>query len=131
MDILASERERQRLEALYARMSDGELQNLAQDAGSLTEIAIQALSQEAQRRGLDIAMAESQIAQDVVEQRELTVIRQFRDMPEALLAKKMPKQPSRFWNSPFLRALRSRDQKPTSSLIAPAAARLTSATRAT
>lgn len=87
MDILASERERQRLEALYARMSDGELQNLAQDAGSLTEIAIQALSQEAQRRGLDIALAELQIAQDVVEQRELTVIRQFRDMPEALLAK--------------------------------------------
>lgn len=87
MGILGSERERQHLAEHYASMSDAELQNLAQDAGSLTEAALQALSQEAQRRGLDLALAELAVSQDVVEQREMAVIRQFRDMPEALLAK--------------------------------------------
>ena len=87
MDILASERERQRLEALYARMSDAELQSLAQDAGSLTEVALLALSQEAQHRGLNLPLPNSAMPQDVLEQRQLTVVRQFRDMPEALLAK--------------------------------------------
>jgi DNA-directed RNA polymerase subunit RPC12/RpoP len=87
MDILASERERQRLAELYGRMSDGELQNIAQDAGSLTEAALQALSEELQRRGLDIALVEPKVSQEVLEQRELTVIQQFRDVHEALLAK--------------------------------------------
>lgn len=87
MDILASERERQRLAELYGSMSDAELQNLAQDAGSLTEAALQALSQELHRRGLAVALVEPKISQEVLEQRELTIVRQFRDMHEALLAK--------------------------------------------
>ena len=89
MDILGSERERQRLAELYESMSDAELQNLAQDVGSLTEVALYALSQEAHRRGLDIPLAESAVSHDVVEQKKLVVIRQFRDMPEALLAKEL------------------------------------------
>jgi hypothetical protein len=87
MDIPSSERERQRLAELYGSMSDAELQNLAQDAASLTEAALQALSQEADRRGLDISLAESTVSREIVEQKKLVVIRQFRDMPEALLAK--------------------------------------------
>jgi hypothetical protein len=67
--ILGSERERQRLAALYERMSDGELPSLASDAGSLKEAALQALSQEAHRRGLDIPLAESAVSHEVVNKR--------------------------------------------------------------
>jgi hypothetical protein len=87
MDLLGSERERQRLQALYARMSDGELQNLAHDARSLTQIALQILSEEAHRRGLLLTLAESATSQAVLEHRELSIVRQFRDMHDALLAK--------------------------------------------
>jgi hypothetical protein len=87
MDIPASERERQRLQALYAGMSDSELQQLAESPGFLTELALEALAQEAQHRGLNLPLSNSATPQDVLEQRQLTVVRQFRDMPEALLAK--------------------------------------------
>ncbi len=87
MDRPGSERERQRLQALYAGMSDAELQQLAESPGSLTELALEALAQEAQHRGLDLPLRNSAMPQDVLEQRRLTVVRQFRDMPEALLAK--------------------------------------------
>jgi hypothetical protein len=86
MDNLDPERERKRLSALYSAMSDGELQKLAEDAASLTEVAIQMLSAELQRRG-NIALAEPAAPLVEVEQRALVVIQQFRDMPEALLAK--------------------------------------------
>jgi len=87
MDALDPEIERQRLSALYAGMSDGELHKLAEDAGSLSEAALQVLAEEVHRRGLNVALAESAAPPEDVEQRELVVIRQFRDMPEALLAK--------------------------------------------
>jgi ribosomal protein S27AE len=81
------ERERQRLAKLYASMSDGELQQVADDAGSLMEVALLALADEVQRRGLDIDLAESAVPMKDVSQSELVTIRQFRDLPEALLAK--------------------------------------------
>jgi DNA-directed RNA polymerase subunit RPC12/RpoP len=87
MDLLAKERERQRLTALYAGMGDAELQRLAEDAGSLTEVAIEVLAQEVGRRSLDITLVEPKLTEEVLEQREVTVIRQFRDMSEALLTK--------------------------------------------
>lgn len=87
MDRPGSEREHQRLLALYAGMSDAELQQLAESRGSLTEPALEALAQEAQHRGLDLPLSNSAMLRDVLEQRQLTVVRQFRDMPEALLAK--------------------------------------------
>src|ERR1035437_6572859 len=79
--------ERQRLAKLYASMSDGELQQIADDAGSLTEVAIRALAEEVQRRGLDITIADSAVPTEEIRQSKLVTIRQFRDLPEALLAK--------------------------------------------
>lgn len=46
-------RERERLRALYARMSDGELQEIADDADSLTDMARAVLRAEMLRRGLE------------------------------------------------------------------------------
>ncbi len=80
-------RERQRLAELYAGMSEGELQEIAADACSLTEEAQDALDDELERRGLDIHGEESAVPPTEVEQRELVTVRQFRDLPEALLAK--------------------------------------------
>jgi hypothetical protein len=80
-------RERRRLAANYAGMTDGELQQLSQSAESLTELAWDALEDEMDRRHLessDNAMPEER---EEFEIRQLVTIRQFRDLPEALLAK--------------------------------------------
>src|SRR5487761_1469457 len=84
--------ERRRLSQVYAAMSDGELRELAREAGSLTDEARTALASEMERR--EIAAEEPGDAEDssgaVVpepEFRDLLTIRQFRDLPEALLAK--------------------------------------------
>lgn len=91
------ERERQRLEENYAGMTDGELQRLARSAESLTELAWDALEDELDRRHLDfdeLDFAEDEYPdgpppepRQQLEMRELVTIRQFRDLPEALLAK--------------------------------------------
>jgi len=91
------ERERRRLEENYAGMTDGELQRLARSAESLTELAWDALEHELDRRHLDfdeLDFAEDEYPdgplpppRQQMEMRELVTIRQFRDLPEALLAK--------------------------------------------
>jgi Putative prokaryotic signal transducing protein len=89
---LDEQRERRRLAANYAGMTDGELQKLAQSSESLTELAWDALEDELDRRHLefpdeacfDDAAPEPRRQMEV---RELVTIRQFRDLPEALLAK--------------------------------------------
>ena len=91
------ERERRRLEENYAGMTDGELQRLARSAESLTELAWDALEDELDRRHLDfdeLDFAEDEYPdgpppepRQQLEMRELVTIRQFRDLPEALLAK--------------------------------------------
>jgi hypothetical protein len=79
--------ERRRLAANYASMTDGELQRLARNAESLTELAWDALEEEMDRRHLEFTDdAETEPRQEM-EVRELVTIRQFRDLPEALLAK--------------------------------------------
>jgi hypothetical protein len=85
------EQERQRLIELYAGMSDGELRQVARDAASLTETAQDILDDELERRGLDEDGAEEEAPAPAptVEQRRLVTIRQFRDLPQALLAKGM------------------------------------------
>jgi hypothetical protein len=80
-------RERRRLAANYAGMTDGELQKLAQSAESLTELAWDALEDEMDRRHLECLDEPTAEARDEIEVRELVTIRQFRDLPEALLAK--------------------------------------------
>ncbi len=76
--------ERRRLSEVYAAMSDAELLRVAADPGSLTDAALDALEHEAERRGLDL---EAEPPAETPGFRELAVIRKFRDLPEALLAK--------------------------------------------
>jgi hypothetical protein len=84
---LDEQRERQRLATTYAGMTDEELQNLARRPESLTEVAWQALDEELDRRDLELLEEEAPENREELELRELVTIRQFRDLPEALLAK--------------------------------------------
>jgi hypothetical protein len=79
-------------------MSDAELQQLARTPESLTEIAWEVLEDEMDCRGLDTENDTDEDTADgsrdvpeydreEIEIRELVTIRQFRDLPEALLAK--------------------------------------------
>ena len=84
--------ERQRLAQFYAALSDGELQQLSREAESLTDSAKAALLSELTRRKMPLEMPGD--TQDATaprgprpELRDLLTIRQFRDLPEALLAK--------------------------------------------
>ena len=78
--------ERDRLAKVYADLSDEGLQEMAEAAPDLTELAREALTHEIEHRGLNIKLAEY-IAFDDLEMRELVTIRKFRDLPEALFAK--------------------------------------------
>jgi hypothetical protein len=87
MPAVDPEQERQRLARFYAAMTDGELEELAEDADSLTELAREALETELHRRDLDDIPEAPVQAKAEIETRELIAIRKFRDLPEALLAK--------------------------------------------
>ena len=86
MATIDPEQEHHRLVQLYAQMSEGELQKLAEDAASLTDEARQALQSEILGRGLNIALHDFRPL-DELDLRELVTIRKFRDLPDALLAK--------------------------------------------
>jgi len=79
--------QRQRLAETYAGMTDAELQNLARRPESLTEIAREVLDDQLDRRNLELLEEEAPEDREELELRELVTIRQFRDLPEALLAK--------------------------------------------
>ena len=68
-------------------MTDGELHRLARSAESLTELAWDALEDEMDRRHLECSDEPVPEPRQEMEVRELVTIRQFRDLPEALLAK--------------------------------------------
>jgi hypothetical protein len=80
------EQQSQRLGSLYLDMSDAELLKLDEDPTSLTNVAHEALRGEMSRRGLVSLPAESSPA-DELDLQKLVTLRQFRDLPEALLAK--------------------------------------------
>lgn len=84
---LNEQRERQRLAENYAGLTDGELQRLAQNTESLTDIAWEALEEEMDRRHLKYPAEAVPDRRQEIEIRELVTVRQFRDLPEALLAK--------------------------------------------
>ena len=84
---LDDQHERRRLADNYAGMTDGELQKLAQSSESLTELAWDALEDEMDHRHLELADDPAQEPRQQMERRELVTIQQFRDLPEALLAK--------------------------------------------
>ena len=65
-------------------MTDGELQVIVADSSSLTDVAREVLTAEIARR--DLTPAEVPAAADI-ELLDLVTIRQFRDLPEAILAR--------------------------------------------
>src|SRR5882762_4834677 len=79
------EKKRQQAAQVYAGMTEGELGKLAEEAWSLTELGKAALRFELARRGLQIELAESAAVEAATS--NLVTLRQFRDLPEALLAK--------------------------------------------
>jgi hypothetical protein len=82
--------ERNRLAQHYAALSDGELLQLAGETEALTEEARTALALEMSRRNIPRETAregEDSASGGRAELRDLLTIRQFRDLPEALLAK--------------------------------------------
>ena len=82
--------ERNRLAQHYAALADGELQQLASETESLTEEARAALALEMSRRNIPTEKkgeADDSVSGGRAELRDLLTIRQFRDLPEALLAK--------------------------------------------
>ena len=85
--FLNAQRERRRLAANYAGMTDGELQRLARNAETLTEVAWDALEDELDRRQLEFSDDTPPQPRQELEMRQLVTVRQFRDLPEALLAK--------------------------------------------
>lgn len=113
MSRIDPEQERRRLAEFYAGQMDGELEQVAGQAYELTSLAREALRAELARRGLTPAFVEyvpeilkedsgpkpgdpppSELpAEDFsppegkLELRKMITIRQFRDLPEALLAK--------------------------------------------
>ena len=70
-------------------MTDGELERLARDPEALTEIAWEALEDELDHRHLDFPELsdDEPPRREALDLRALVTIRQFRDLPEALLAK--------------------------------------------
>lgn len=112
MTKIDPEQERQRLVQFYSRQMDGELEKVASQAYELTDVAREVLRAELVHRGLTVEMVERApvilrelpppVPGDPVpeppqseppqagrelELRSLVTIRQFRDLPEALLAK--------------------------------------------
>lgn len=83
------EQERHRLADLYASMTEEELRDIAKDPKSLTDLAIESLNFEFARRQLNVKM-EIPIPDPAISHPEipnLVILRHFRDLPEALLAK--------------------------------------------
>jgi Putative prokaryotic signal transducing protein len=86
MDRQDSDHERKRVVELYAGMSDGELESTARDTTALTNFARTALQTELNKRGLALAV-EDAVEEEQPDWEDLIVLKQFRDLPEALLAK--------------------------------------------
>jgi hypothetical protein len=79
------EAERKRLAEWYAAMTNEELQQLADEAWRLTESAREALGGELSRRDMAIDLRDSPAAEPPWSR--LVILRVFRDLPDALLAK--------------------------------------------
>jgi hypothetical protein len=113
MTMIDPEQERRRLAEFYSQRMDGELENVAKQAYELTDLAREALRAEISKRALNVKFVEERPItpaprapvpvpgdpppepppqQDSpeggeLELRKMITIRQFRDLPEALLAK--------------------------------------------
>src|SRR6476646_6189996 len=90
------EKERERLRQLYQGMSDGELGKIGADPASLTDVARNAFNAEMAARGMqplpEPASAADQAERQAREKKaqealEPVMIRRYRDLPEAAVAK--------------------------------------------
>jgi hypothetical protein len=82
------EKERQRLAALYAGMEQGELEAIAAQAGSLTDVARESLRSELSRRGMPPPPEVSKLdSSSLKEPAPPVVIRRYQGLMEALLSK--------------------------------------------
>jgi hypothetical protein len=86
MTMPAPEPERVRIAGVYSAMSDEELRQIAQSGDELSTTAEEAFRAELAKRGLQLETSPSP-GEDVLEFNETVTLRQFRDLPEALLAK--------------------------------------------
>lgn len=86
MTLSPPEHERRRIAGVYAAMSDEELGSIAESGDELSTAALEAFQAEVARRGLTISIVPGR-GEDVFEFTETVTLRQFRDLPEALLAK--------------------------------------------
>jgi hypothetical protein len=87
MTIPMPEHERERVAGVYSAMSDEELGEIAASGDELSTAAHEALQAEAAKRGLEIKIDNTLEGEDVIEFNKTVTLRQFRDLPEALLAK--------------------------------------------
>jgi hypothetical protein len=86
MTMSTPEQERVRIAGVYSAMSAEELGQIAESGDALSAAAQQAFQAEVARRGLKITIAPPR-GEDIFEFNETVTLRQFRDLPEALLAK--------------------------------------------
>jgi len=98
---MGNETERARLARIYSELSDVGLSELATDAGSLTDMAREVLNSELLHRGMELAkMREAEEETDSHEtgavsadetapehSGPLVMVKRFRDLPEAFVAK--------------------------------------------
>jgi hypothetical protein len=86
MTMPTPEQERLRIAGVYSAMSDEELGQIAESGDELSVVAQEAFRAEVARRGLKLEIAPPR-GENVFEFNETVTLRQFRDLPEALLAK--------------------------------------------
>ncbi|MBZ5665956.1 MAG: DUF2007 domain-containing protein [Acidobacteriia bacterium] len=86
MTMPTPEQERVRIAGVYSAMSDEELGQIAGSGDELSTAAHEALQTEAAKRGLQLEIAPPR-GEDVFEFNHTVTLRQFRDLPDALLAK--------------------------------------------
>jgi Putative prokaryotic signal transducing protein len=86
MTMPTPELERVRIAGVYRAMSDEELAQIADSGDELSDVAQEAFQAEVARRGLKLSVAPPR-GEDVFELNDTVILRQFRDLPEALLAK--------------------------------------------
>ncbi|MGC1501765.1 MAG: DUF2007 domain-containing protein, partial [Terriglobales bacterium] len=86
MTLQDHDEERARLADVYSAMSNEELSRISESGDELSVAAQEALLAETSKRGLEPAPA-SPSREDRIELDEFVTLRQFRDLPEALLAK--------------------------------------------
>ena len=80
------EQERLRIAGVYSAMSDEELGQIAESGDELSAAAREAFQAEVGKRGLKMDITPPR-GEDVFEFNPTVTLRQFRDLPEALLAK--------------------------------------------